>query len=235
MGYNLKPTYSSVDELQSKDRAISILYGRLPDNLGGSIVPIRVDGSGNLIIGTALSLDTDDLDIGDVVVKGITDPTLDGSTLTVGEERFGLHRVGDLTAVNADLHAVLSWDPRMNFSGASLNITTSGSGVVFATATATIDSPAYDSYTDVGSAYSVQGYSRKSFTLRNTGVNPVNVRGFASVDGGVTYDVPITPAANLDPGGLLWVDEERAFTHFKFQVQRNAAGDSSVELKGFAQ
>jgi len=289
MSYNLKPSYPNIDALDTRDKAVSVIYGRTG---GGTIVPISVDSSGRVVIGAPLILNTDNIDIGDVVIKGITDPSVVGVSPTVGEVRFGMHRVGDAAAVNPNLHTLLTWDPRMTFDGAgklkvdtsvtidsvdigdvnikgkdvlggpdqyiytvqntdlswalhthdsrftftggAVHTTTAGSGTIFAAVAANITSPAYDTYADVGTAFNVQGFNKKSFTLKNTGATACDIRGFASMDGGVTYDIPLLPPANLNAGGLVWIDDERAFTHFKFQVQRNVAGDTSVQIKGFA-
>ena len=107
MSYNLKPSYSGVDELTTRDRGVSIIYGRKPDALGGEIVPIGVDTDGNLTIGTVLNLDTSDINIGDVVVRGIYDPSVVGPNPEVGEARIGLKLLSDLSPINTGLYAVL--------------------------------------------------------------------------------------------------------------------------------
>lgn len=118
MGYNLKPAYTSVDELQSRDRAISILYGRQPDPLGGNIIPINVDASGNLVIGSGLVLNTDDIDIGDIVLKGITSaagPGLADDT----EVRLGARAA---TGQPAGLYSLFTEDPRLTFTASALHV-----------------------------------------------------------------------------------------------------------------
>lgn len=235
MGYNLKPSYSSVDELQTRDRAITVLYGRQPDELGGNIVPIKVDAAGNLTVGTGLSLSASDIDFGDVVIKGVTDPSLQGDVYTAGEERVGLIRVGDAGAPNANLYEVLTRDPRFNFIGTALEVSAGGTGNLYAVQTISVVAPTYTTFASTGiTAGNVRGYLNKSFVAKNTGANPVDVRAFVSMDNGVTYDVPILAAATLAAGASVWVDDSRAFTHIRFELQRNT-GDTTVTIKGFAQ
>ena len=107
MTYNLKPSYAGVDELTTRDRGISIMYGRKPDALGGQIVPISVGNDGSLTVGSVLSLSTEDLNIGDVVVRGIYDPSVVGLDPEYGEARFGVKQVGDSSPINTGLYAVL--------------------------------------------------------------------------------------------------------------------------------
>ncbi len=235
MGYNLKPSYSSVDELQTRDRAITVLYGRQPDELGGNIIPVKVDASGNLSVGTGLTLTASDIDLGDFVMKGVTDPLLVGDAHTPGEERIGLIRVGDVAAPNANLYEVLTRDPRFNFIGTALEVSAGGTGLVFAAQNISVVSPTYDTFASTGiTAANVRGYLNKSFVAKNTGANTCQVRAFVSMDNGVTYDVPILPASSLVAGASVWVDDGRAFTHIRFEIQRGA-GDTTVQIKGFAQ
>src|ERR1035437_5377793 len=49
MTYNLQPSYATVSELTTNDKAISVMYGRMAD---GTIVPIRVDSSGAVAVAT---------------------------------------------------------------------------------------------------------------------------------------------------------------------------------------
>lgn len=236
MGYNLKPSYSSVDELQTRDRAITVLYGRQSDDLGGNIVPIKVDAAGNLTVGTGLSLSASDIDFGDFVMKGVTDPTLQGDVHTAGEERIGLIRVGDATAPNANLYEVLTRDPRFNFIGTALEVSVNGTGNVFATQTISVVAPTFTTFASTGvTGANVRGYTNKSFTAKNTGANACQVRAFVSMDDGVTYDVPILVASPLASGASVWIDDSRAFTHLRFEIQRDVAGDTTVQIKGFAQ
>lgn len=236
MGYNLKPSYSSVDELQTRDRAITVLYGRQPDDLGGNIVPIAVDAAGNLTVGTGLSLSASDIDFGDVVIKGVTDPSLQGTVHTPGEERVGLIRVGDAAAPDANLYEVLTRDPRFNFIGTALEVTAGGTGTVYATQTISVVAPTFTTFASTGIVgANVRGFNNKSFVVRNTGANPVQVRAFVSMDNAVAYDVPILVASTLAAGAAVWVDDSRAFTHLRFELQRDPAGDTTVTIKGFAQ
>jgi len=224
--YKLKSNYSGPDQLDTKDKALSVIYGRTPDKFGGDLVPIAVDSTGRIVLGSAVVLDVGDLDIGDVRIKGITNP----ADPTGSEQLAGMVALG---APYVGLYALLEEDPRMQFVGGALRITPSLSGTIFPEVITNIVSPTYDSFADVGSIYSVTGFLRKSFVLKNTGANSVDVRGFVSVDGGLIYDIPLLPSSNINPGGVVWVDDERAFTHFKFQVKRNA-GDSIVVSKGYA-
>jgi hypothetical protein len=226
--YKLKSSYTGPEQLDTKDRALSVIYGRTPDKFGGDLVPIAVDSTGRIVLGSGLVLDVGDLDIGDVRIKGITNPAD-----PVGSEHFaGMTALVD--APYAGLFALLTEDPRQQFVGGALRITPFLSGTIFPEVTTNIVAPAYNSFADVGGTYSVTGFIRKSFVLKNTGANPVDVRGFVSVDGGLIYDIPLLPTSNLNPGGVVWVDDERAFTHFKFQVKRNIVGDSIVVAKGYA-
>lgn len=235
MAYNLKPSYASVDELQTKDRGISILYGRTPDALGGDIVPIKVDASGNISVGTGLTLTAGDIDLGDFVMKGVTDPFLQGDVHTVGEERIGLIRVGDAGAPNVNLYEQLVRDVRFNFTGGALQVTAGGNGTIYAAQVIAVVSPTFDSFASTGiTAANVRGLNTKSFTVENIGANPVSVRAFVSLDDGVTYTIPILASTPLAAGSSVWVDDGRAFTHIRFELQRGA-GDTSVRIKGFAQ
>jgi len=235
VGYNLKPSYSSVDELQTRDRAITVLYGRQPDALGGNIVPIKVDASGNLSVGTGLTLTASDLDLGDFVMKGVTDPLLVGDTHTPGEERIGLIRVGDAAAPNVNLYEMLVRDPRFNFIGTALEVTAGGTGTVFAVQTIAVVAPTYTTFASTGiTAAAVRGLTNKSFVAKNTGAATCQVRAFVSLDNGVTYDVPILAASTLTAGASVWIDDGRAFTHLRFEIQRGAA-DTTIQIKGFAQ
>lgn len=233
MAYNLKPSYSSVDELNSRDRAISILYGRQADALGGNIVPINVDAGGNLILGTGMTLSASDIDIGDVVIKGVTNPALQGTTYTPGEERIGLIRVGDASAPNASLYEVLVRDPRLTFTGNSLQVT--GGNNAIAAQTISIVAPTFTAFASTGiSPLLVAGYRDKSFVVTNTGANSVTVRAYVSMDNGAAYDTPILVPSALAPGAHLWMDDARAFTGVRFEFQRGA-GDTTVVIKGYAQ
>jgi hypothetical protein len=235
MAYNLKPSYASVDELQTRDRAITIMYGRQPDALGGNIVPIKVDAAGNLSVGTGLTLTASDIDLGDFVMKGVTDPLLVGDVHTPGEERIGLIRVGDAAAPNVNLYEVLVRDPRLNFIGTALEVSAGGTGNLYALQTISVVAPTYTTFASTGiTAANVRGYNNKSFVAKNTGAVSCQVRAFISMDNGVNYDVPILVASTLAPGASVWVDDGRAFTHLRFEIQRGA-GDTTVTLKGFAQ
>lgn len=61
MSYDLKTFYASVDELTTRDRGLAIVYGRVPDNLGGGVVPIKVDATGALLLGTSVTLNVSDI------------------------------------------------------------------------------------------------------------------------------------------------------------------------------
>lgn len=175
--YNLKPVYEGVDELTSRDRAMTILYGRQPDALGGKIVPIEVDGAGKLVIGTGLTLTASDIDLGDFCMKGVTDPSLKGDVYTPGEERIGLIRVGDAGAPNTNLYEILVRDPRFSFNvdnAVKVAVNTTGTAVQHFNGTATVV-PATITF----------AAKSKSILIENTNaaVNPLQV----SFDGGVTY------------------------------------------------
>lgn len=235
MTYNLKSSYASVDELSTRDRGVSILYGRQPDALGGNIVPITVDAGGHLSIGTGLVLSASDIDIGDVVIKGVTDPTLQGTVYTPGEERIGLIRVGDITSPNANLFEVLTRDPRLNFVGSALEVTSGASGTIHPIQNITITAPTYTTFSSGSiTPYSALGYVSKSYLVKNTGAIQAQVRAFVSLDG-VTYDIPVLAASLLAPGASTWISETRAFTGIQFQVQRDPGGDTTMQFKGFAQ
>lgn len=236
MSYNLKPEYASVDELNSRDRAISIMYGRQDDAAGGKIVPIKVDAAGNLVIGTGLTLAASNIDLGDFVMKGVTDPLLTGDAYTAGEERIGLIRVGDTSAPNANLYEQLVRDPRLTFTGTALQVTAGGNGTVYAAQTISVVAPTYTTFSSTGIAdANVRGLNQKSFTVENTGgVNSVSVRASVSMDNGVTFTTPIINSTLLAAGSSIWIDDARAFTHIRFELQRGA-GDTTVRIKGFAQ
>jgi hypothetical protein len=175
--YNLKPVYEGVDELTTRDRAMTILYGRQPDAIGGKIVPIEVDGAGKLVIGTGLTLTASDIDIGDFVMKGVTDPSLKGDVYTPGEERIGLIRVGDASAPNTNLYEILVRDPRFSFDSnnrLSVNVNNTGSSVQHFNAIATI-----------APAPVIFAATSKSILIEN--VNAAVNDLYVSFDGGINY------------------------------------------------
>jgi hypothetical protein len=61
VSYDLKAFYDSVDELTTRDRCLSVMYGRVPDSLGGGLVPVGVDASGNLQLGTNITLNVSEI------------------------------------------------------------------------------------------------------------------------------------------------------------------------------
>lgn len=239
MAYNLKPSYASVDELQTRDRAITILYGRQPDALGGNIVPIKVDADGNLSIGTNLMLSASDIDLGDIVMKGVTDPSLQGDVHTPGEERVGLIRVGDLSAPDVNLYEVLVRDPRFSFVGAALQTTAVGSGTVFPVEMGlAVTAATHTTFAPIGQTFNLKGLLERALYILNTGAADVDIRGVASIDDGVTFDIVVVAASTLSAGASALTSADiggiSAFTHFKWEAQRVAA-DTTVTIKGFGE
>ena len=186
MAYNLQPSYPNTDALETRDKAIAVQYGRTAD---GTIIPISVDSSGRLVLGSGITLDTDNIDIGDVVIKGTSDAA---QTL---EERIG---VTPSTGLPAGRFSMLVEDPRMNFTGGALQITSEGSGEIFAS-TATVLGA---TFADLAPVFDVTGFRTKSFILENTSPTAdIEVQGFASFDGGVTYPIPLLAASTLGARG----------------------------------
>lgn len=233
MSYNLKPSYSGVDELQTRDRGVSVLYGRTPDALGGEIIPIKVDAAGSLVFGTSVSLSGEFT----ALSKGIFDPTFVDPQPEAGASIVGLMPANSVAAVSSSLYALLAQDPRFTFTSGALNVAASGTNsTIFATQNISVVAPTYTSFSSSGiTPANVRGFASKSFVAKNTGANPCQVRAFVSMDSGTTYDVPILSASVLAAGSSVWIDDERAFTNFQFQIQRDPSGDTTVQLKGYTQ
>ena len=66
MTYNLQPSYPNSDVLETKDRGLVVLYGRRAD---GVLVPINIDNSGNINLGSAVVLSAEDLRLGAVEIQ----------------------------------------------------------------------------------------------------------------------------------------------------------------------
>jgi uncharacterized membrane protein len=74
----------SADELTAQDPC-SVVYGVTPNN---TFIPIKVDSQGRLLLGTGVTLSTDDIDIGDVVIKGV-DPENSDAERRIAVEDLG--------------------------------------------------------------------------------------------------------------------------------------------------
>lgn len=222
MGYQLKKSYKSVDELETRDRALSVIYGRTDDALGGDLVPIRVDAAGNLIIGTQLNLETDNLDIGDIVIKGTTDVAQSASA----EERLGLAIVGASPSIGlAGQYSLLTQDPRQNFLDNALE--TLSQDKLFATDNfTTVDGPAFVQARPVEGDLLVRQYKSKMIVLLNTGANSAQYSIMGSVDG-VNFDITIANNALIASSQTVAVDEERVMTHIKITAHSTGAGLST--------
>ena len=55
MTYNLKPLYPTCSDLITNDKSLVTIYGRRPSD--GALVPINVDDSGSLVIGTPIIIE----------------------------------------------------------------------------------------------------------------------------------------------------------------------------------
>ena len=82
MSYDLKAFYDSVDELTTRDRAIAVQYGRVPDSMGGGLVPLNVDAQGHLLIGSGLTLNVTDIT---PVTCVQPNPALLNATVNIGQ------------------------------------------------------------------------------------------------------------------------------------------------------
>ena len=67
MSYNLQPSYNNVDELETRDKAINVLYGRRASD--GTLLPISIDDNGHLVIGTGIVLSPQDIRLGAVEIQ----------------------------------------------------------------------------------------------------------------------------------------------------------------------
>jgi hypothetical protein len=103
---------------------------------------------------------------------------------------------------------------------------------VYAEQITPITTPAFDNFAAVR-AYSVKTYKRKTLVLVNTGVVNVRVRGWASVDEGANFVIPMVTSTDLVPGGVIMVDKDTAFTDFRWDVERGSA-DGEVTTYGYA-
>ena len=59
MTYNLKPSYNTVSELITNDKALSVIYGRLAAD--GSLLPINIDAQGNLMLSGSIVLNVNEI------------------------------------------------------------------------------------------------------------------------------------------------------------------------------
>jgi hypothetical protein len=98
MSYNLKPSYPSVDAFTTRDRGVSVLYGRVPDALGGDIVPVAVNATGQILIGSDITLDVSGLNNLTVLQSN---PSLLNATV-VGSGNFTV-----IQPLGANLHTVI--------------------------------------------------------------------------------------------------------------------------------
>lgn len=67
MTYNLQPSYPNVSELTTQDKAISVVYGRRSSD--GELVPVAIDDTGRILLGSGITLDAGDLNIGSVEIQ----------------------------------------------------------------------------------------------------------------------------------------------------------------------
>ena len=230
MSYNLKESYGSIDELDTKDKALMVLYGRTPDILGGNIVPINVDAAGNLIIGTQLSLETDNLDIGDIIIKGTTDV----AQSTTAEERIGLAAVGGIPSVGlVGQFSILTQDPRLNFTSGGLNV--NGADQLYVSE-AFVTADAIANARPTNGDLVIRTYKSKTIVLTNTGANDARVTIMGSVDAGTNYDVTIINDVLLQAGNTLISDETRAMTTLRIQARSAGAGlPTTINSRAYAQ
>src|ERR1017187_9556865 len=91
--YDLKAFYASVDELTTRDRCLSVMYGRIPDALGGGIVPVNIDIQGNIQIGTSVVLNVSEITPVNVVQADVSLlnatvnlDAVNGASLTLGQK-----------------------------------------------------------------------------------------------------------------------------------------------------
>jgi len=249
MSYNLKPLYENSDELETKDKAISVMYGRVPDEFGGHLVPITVNSEGRIVLGTGLTLSTDNIDIGDVVLKGISAP-LGGPGLDT-EQRLGVVASGGGMA--AGFYSLLTQDPRFTFQGATpnqnLNVFVAGlshtaSQEIFLPESTSIVVGTHATWGNVyqgrevggpaltSTIYDLRGHTQKFVMITNTGAASCLVRAYGSIDFS-NYDIPIQVSTPLLAGASLLIEEDRPFMSIRFQIQRDLA-NTTVSTKGYA-
>lgn len=73
MTYNLKEGYATCSELVTNDKSISTIYGRRPSD--GALIPINIDDQGNILLGTGITLNANDLNIGSITLKDTNSST----------------------------------------------------------------------------------------------------------------------------------------------------------------
>lgn len=235
MGYNLKQSYNSIDELESKDKAISVLYGRTPDALGGQIIPVAVDSGGRITIGSGITLATDNIDIGDIVLKG----TADVAQTPASEERLGLAIIAAGPSVGlAGQFALLTQEPRYTFTTGALNVNVASTQVTgverFFVSEAYVTIDANANARPVEGDLDVGTFRSKSIVITNTGGNDARVTIMGSIDGGANYDVTISASTLVAAGNTLAIDESRAMSHVQIEARSDLAGNpTTVNTRGY--
>src|ERR1035437_6778993 len=95
MTYNLKTDYVTVSELVTNDKALEVIYGRRPSD--GHIIPIAIDNTGHLLLGSGLTLNVSEITPVNVVqpTGSLLNATVDlasvgGTALSLGQTTSAL-------------------------------------------------------------------------------------------------------------------------------------------------
>ncbi len=222
MAYNLQPTYPSIESLESRDKALSVMYGR---TIGGPLVPIKVDTDGRIVLGSSISVEAD---LGEITIKGTS------NVAQTAEERLGLSVVSGIPSAGlVGQFALLTEDPRQNFTNGGLNVNGSDQLYVteaFATADAIANARPSDGNLDT------RHYKSKTVAITNTGANDARITIMGSVDGGSNFDITILSDGLLTAGNTVIADEARAMTDISIEARSDMAGMSTtVNSRAYAQ
>lgn len=194
----------------------------------------KVTPDGKLMVDAALSVTG--VSIGDVVIKS---PDLGGSVSPLNR-----------TTNDDGTSALYVQDKRLSFSSNKLNVNAYGSnGIISNDASGNVNvnvlsAPTLqiygkdniypetslltsNGYSQVAS-YNVRNYVNKSIFIKNTGTESAMISIFGSLDGGVSYDVPLTTDVQVLPGNSMLFDDSRAFSNLRVMAKSEVTGLSTT-------
>jgi len=143
MAYNLKPSYVNIDEIDSRDKALTVLYGRRSD---GALIPINIDNNGNIVIGTGIVLAPSDIKLGAVEIQD-NDSGIRTDVIQIGDSISFPPYSG--TSDNYRGFLILGKSPAGNAQPLSFD----SSGSLYVTTV----SPIYNTYNQFGATSTIDG------------------------------------------------------------------------------
>lgn len=211
------------------------------DPATGNFVALKLtsnpDGTYSLNV-NASGITVDTLDIGDVVVRGVEADGVTEHRINVTQTPASIPAIWNLDTHDYNLDVALSTRATETTLQAILAALAGGGSTVSITGqVGDLASSALYTTTNLfanAATYTVDHYKSKTFIVQNTGINSIDLRMLASIDGGAAYDVVAVNSISIPAGGSATITDTDYETNVVLQAKSTSSGMPSTVITKLA-